>query len=92
MNSLYILLIIIGIIIIIILIYCVPRKKNLREPSMEGFDLPEVAVAFEKMTNFLPFKLLHRKVLSQLKLFNLKDSFVDVGCGSGNIIIQVAKK
>jgi len=89
---LHILLIIIGINIIIILIYCVPRKKNLREPSIEGFISPEVAAAFEKMTNFLPFKLLHRKVLSQLKLFNLKDSFVDVGCGSGNIIIQVAKK
>lgn len=59
---------------------------------MEGFDNPEVAVAFEKMTNFLPFKLLYRKVLSQLKLFHLKDSFIDVGCGSGNLIIQVAKK
>ena len=92
MNSLYILLIIIGINIIIILIYCLPRKKNLREPSTEDFDSPEVAAAFEKVTNFLPFKLLHRKVLSQLKLFNLKDSFIDVGCGSGNLIIQVAKK
>ncbi len=77
---------------IIILIYCLPRKKNLREPSLEGFDSPEVAAAFEKVTNFLPFKLLHRKVLSQLKLFNLNDSFIDVGCGSGNLIIQVAKK
>ncbi|NVM38586.1 MAG: class I SAM-dependent methyltransferase [Candidatus Lokiarchaeota archaeon] len=59
---------------------------------MEGFDSPEVATAFEKMTNFLPFKLLYRKVLSQLNVFNLKNSFVDVGCGSGNLIVQVAKK
>ncbi|TET56349.1 MAG: class I SAM-dependent methyltransferase [Promethearchaeota archaeon] len=77
---------------VIILIYSLPRKKNLREPSMEGLDNPEVAAAFEKVTNLLPFKLLHRKVLSQLKLYNLKDSLLDVGCGSGNLIIQVAKK
>lgn len=77
---------------IIILIYSLPRKKNLREPSMEGIDSPEVAAAFEKVTNLLPFKLLYRKVLSQLKLYNLKDSLLDVGCGSGNLIIQVAKK
>ena len=77
---------------VIILIYSLPRKKNLREPSMEGLDSPEVAAAFEKVTNLLPFKLLHRKVLSQLKLYNLKDSLLDVGCGSGNLIIQVAKK
>lgn len=77
---------------VIILIYSLPRKKNLREPSMEGLDSPEVAAAFEKVTNLLPFKLLHRKVLSQLKLYNLKDSLLDVGCGPGNLIIQVAKK
>lgn len=77
---------------VIILIYSLPRKKSLREPSMEGLDSPEVAAAFEKVTNLLPFKLLHRKVLSQLKLYNLKDSLLDVGCGSGNLIIQVAKK
>jgi len=77
---------------VIILIYSLPRKKNLREPSIEGLDSPEVAAAFEKVTNLLPFKLLHRKVLSQLKLYNLKDSLLDVGCGSGNLIIQVAKK
>lgn len=59
---------------------------------MEGLDSPEVAAAFEKVTNLLPFKLLHRKVLSQLKLYNLKDSLLDVGCGPGNLIIQVAKK
>lgn len=92
MNSLHILLIIIGINIIIILIYCLPRKKNLREPGIEDFDNPEVAAAFEKVTNFLPFRFLYKKVLSELKLFNLKDSFIDVGCGSGNLIIQVAKK
>ena len=77
---------------IIILIYSLPRKKNLREPSIEDFDSQKVVAAFEKMTNLLPFKLLYRKVLSQLKLYNLKDCLVDVGCGSGNLIIQVAKK
>ncbi|GAH99324.1 unnamed protein product, partial [marine sediment metagenome] len=55
-------------------------------------DNPEVAKAFEKMTNFLPFKLLRRKVISRLKKFNPSGKLVDIGCGSGNLIIQIAEK
>lgn len=83
-------MLIIGILIILILIFSLPRKKNLRKPSFEGFDSPEVAAAFEKMTNFLPFKILRRRILSELKKYNLKGKLVDLGCGSGNLIIQIA--
>jgi len=92
LNFLHILFIIIGIILALILIFGLPRKKSLRKPSIEGIDSPDVAAAFEKMTNFLPFKLLHRKVLSQLKNYNPNGKLVDIGCGSGNVIIQIAKK
>ncbi len=91
MNFLQILLIILGIIIALILIFGLPRKKNLRKPSIEGLDNPEVAAAFEKMTNFLPFKLLRRKILSQLKLYKSTGKLVDLGCGSGNLIVEIAK-
>ena len=63
MDLLYILLIIIGIIILFILIFGLPRNKSSRKPNIEGIDSPEVAKAFEKMTNFLPFKILHKKIL-----------------------------
>jgi len=91
LNFLQILLIIFGIIIALILIFGLPRKKNYRKPSIEGLDSPEVAAAFEKMTNFLPFKLLRRKVLSQLNLYNPIGTLVDIGCGSGNLIVEIAK-
>ena len=91
MNFLQIFLIIFGIIIALILIFGLPRKRNLRKPSIEGLDSPEVAVAFEKMTNFLPFKLLRRKVLSQLKSYKPTGKLADAGCGSGNLIVQIAK-
>jgi len=83
---------IIGIVIILIIIFGFPRKKKSpRKPNIEGLDNPEVAKAFEKMTNILPFRLLRKKVLSKLKDFNPKGTLVDLGCGSGNLIIQIAE-
>lgn len=83
---------IIGIVVILIIIFGFPRKKKSpRKPNIEGLDNPEVAKAFEKMTNILPFRLLRKKVLSKLKDFNPKGTLVDIGCGSGNLIIQIAE-
>ena len=92
MNFIQIIFIIIGIIIALILIFSLPRKKSLRKPSIEGLYSPEVAAAFEKMTDFLPFKLLRRKVLSQIILYKPTGKLVDVGCGSGNLIVQIAER
>ncbi|MBA7521338.1 2-methoxy-6-polyprenyl-1,4-benzoquinol methylase, mitochondrial [subsurface metagenome] len=83
---------IIGIVVILIIIFGFPRKKKSpRKPNIEGLDNPEVAKAFEKMTNFLPFRLLRKKVISKLKDFHPKGTLVDIGCGSGNLIIQIAE-
>ena len=82
---------IIGVAVILIIIFGFPRKKSSRKPNIEGLDSPEVAKAFEKMTNILPFRLLRKKVLSKLKDFNPKGTLVDIGCGSGNLIIQIAE-
>jgi len=83
---------IIGIVVILIIIFGFPRKKKSpRKPNIEGLDNPEVAKAFEKMTNILPFRLLRKKVLSKLKDFNPKGTLVDLGCGSGNLLIQIAE-
>ena len=90
LNFIYILFIIVGVIIVLVLIFGLPRKKSIRKPSIEGLDSPEVATAFERMTNFLPFKILHRRILSELKKYNPKGKLVDLGCGSGNLIVQIA--
>jgi ubiquinone/menaquinone biosynthesis C-methylase UbiE len=43
------------------------------------------------MTNLLPFKLLRKKVRTHLMSFNPTGKLVDLGCGSGNLIVEIAK-
>lgn len=92
MSSWYIVLIIIGIIVFIILLFGLPRKKSSRTPNIEGIESPEVAKAFEKITNFLPFKILRKKVIARINKLNPSGKLLDLGCGSGNLIVQIAEK
>lgn len=92
MNLWLVFLVIFGIIFILFLIFSLPRKKNKRKPSIEAIDDLEVAKAFEKMTNFLPFKILRKRIISELKEYKLNGLLVDIGCGSGNLIVQIAQK
>jgi ubiquinone/menaquinone biosynthesis C-methylase UbiE len=92
MSLFYIPLIIIGIFIIFILIFGLPRNRSPRKPSIEGIDSPEVARAFEKVTNLLPFKILHKRVIKRLNKLNPCGRLLDIGCGSGNLIVQIAAK
>ncbi len=85
-------LIIIIVIIAIVLIFGYPRKKSERKPNIEGIDDPDVAKAFEKATQLPPFKLLYRKIVSKLEKFDPSGKLVDIGCGSGNLIVKIAKK
>ncbi|MFW9785678.1 MAG: class I SAM-dependent methyltransferase [Candidatus Heimdallarchaeota archaeon] len=82
---------ILGIFVIIVLILALPRMICERVPSIEAIDDPDVAKAFERMANTPPFKLLRRKVISTIKKLNPKGKLVDIGCGSGNLIIQIAE-
>jgi len=84
-------LLLLGVFIIIFLILALPRKINERVPSIEGIDAPEVAKSFERMARTPPFKLLRKKVISQIKKVNPIGNLIDLGCGSGNLIIQIAK-
>ncbi len=92
MNIWLVSILIIGIFIIVFLIFSLPRKKNKRQSSIEGLDSSEVARAFEKMASFFPFKILRRKILSELDKCDLNGLFLDVGCGSGHLIVQIAQK
>ncbi len=84
-------LIILGVCIILFLILSLPRKNNKRVPSIEGIDAPEIAKSFERMARTPPFKILRKNVISQIKKINPIGNLMDLGCGSGNLIIQIAK-
>ncbi|MFX0057165.1 MAG: class I SAM-dependent methyltransferase [Candidatus Hodarchaeota archaeon] len=90
-NVQIILLLIVAIIIIIFLILALPRKINERVSSIEGLDDHKVAKAFERMNKTPPFKLLRKRVISELKKFNPTGVILDLGCGTGNLIIKIAK-
>ncbi|MFX1406019.1 MAG: class I SAM-dependent methyltransferase [Promethearchaeota archaeon] len=60
-------------------------------PSIEGLDDHKVAEAFEKMNRTPPFKILRKKVISELKRLNPSGVILDLGCGTGNLIIKIAK-
>jgi ubiquinone/menaquinone biosynthesis C-methylase UbiE len=92
MNPWILFLMILGCIVLFILIFSLPRKKNKRIVSIEGIDDPEVAKAFKKMTNFFPFKILRRRIISELRHYELQGTLVDVGCGSGNLIVKIANE
>ncbi|MFX1478980.1 MAG: class I SAM-dependent methyltransferase [Promethearchaeota archaeon] len=91
MENWQIFLIILGICIIVFLVFALPRKKHERVPSIEGLDIPEVAKAFETMAKTPPFILLRRKIISQLKKLEPKGTLIDLGCGSGNLLLKIAK-
>ena len=90
-NFLMIIFSILGIIVILIIIFGFPRKKSERITSLEGIDDPAVAEAFEHVTNFLPFKMLRRKIVKRLKKMEPSGTLVDIGCGSGNLLIKIAE-
>ena len=76
----------------IILIFGSPRKRSEREYELEGIYNPEVADAFEKMNNLFPFKIIRSRVVSRIKQCNPQGTLIDVGCGTGRLLVQIAKK
>ncbi|MHA1670419.1 MAG: class I SAM-dependent methyltransferase [Promethearchaeota archaeon] len=86
--------IIIGILLFLatVLIFGLSRKRCEREYELEGINDPEVAAAFEKMNKLFPFKIIRSRVVSRIKKCNPQGTLVDVGCGSGRLLFQIAKK
>jgi len=63
-----------------------------RKPSMEGIKDPGVAKSFEKMARLPPFKILRRRIISELKTIGPTGSLIDIGCGTGNLLVEIANK
>jgi ubiquinone/menaquinone biosynthesis C-methylase UbiE len=83
---------IMGIGMIILLIYGLPRKHIERQASMEGIESKEVVNGFEKMAKTPPFMLFRHKIVSKVKDLDPTRTIVDLGCGSGNLIVKIAKE
>lgn len=86
----WIFLIIFLIIIGTCLIFGIPRSKSKRTYELEGIYDPIVAETFEKMNRLFPFKIIRFRVISRIK--DPQGKLVDLGCGSGRLLIQIAKK
>ncbi len=82
---------ILGGILLIAIIFGAPRKRCERVASLEGIDDAAVAKAFEWVTNFLPFKVLRKIVIRRLKTLHPIGTLVDIGCGSGKLLIEIAR-
>jgi len=92
MSLWYLILIILSVIILFLLIFGLPRKKSARSPTIEGLDSPEVAKAYDRMSDILPFRILRKKIISRIRKLNPSGRFIDAGCGPGYLIVQLAKE
>ncbi len=84
MSLWYLILIILSVIILFLIMCGLPRKKNGRSPTIEGLDSPEVAKAFDKMSDILPFRILRKRIISRIRKLNPSGRLIDAGCGPGN--------
>ncbi|NHI94733.1 MAG: methyltransferase domain-containing protein [Candidatus Lokiarchaeota archaeon] len=84
--------IVVVVIFILIMIFGYPRKECSRIPNNEDLFDEDVAKSFQRMTNFLPFRILHGSVIKVLKKINPKGNLVDIGCGTGNVLVRIAKE
>ncbi len=89
---LYIILGVIGFIILFLIILSLPRKENERIHNIEAIDNPDVVKGFETMAKTPAFAWIHKKIVSKLTEFLPEGIIVDLGCGSGNLIVRLAKK
>jgi ubiquinone/menaquinone biosynthesis C-methylase UbiE len=88
----YIILGLIGIVFILLIVVSLLKKKNERLHNIEAIDNPKVVKGFERMAKTPPFKLIRKAITSKIEELNPQGTIVDVGCGSGNLLIKLAKK
>ena len=68
------------------------RRTQERIPSPEGIEDPEVAAAFEWVSRTPQMRLMRNFVVSQAAVLKDQGEAVDLGCGSGQLAIEMARK
>jgi ubiquinone/menaquinone biosynthesis C-methylase UbiE len=67
------------------------RRTQERIPSLEGIDDPEVADAFKWVSGTPQMRLMRRYVISQSLLLKAQGNAVDLGCGAGQLVMEIAQ-
>jgi ubiquinone/menaquinone biosynthesis C-methylase UbiE len=68
------------------------RRTRERIASQEGIEEPEIAVAFEWVSGTPQMRWLRHFVVSQAALMKDHGEAVDLGCGAGQLVIEMAQK
>jgi ubiquinone/menaquinone biosynthesis C-methylase UbiE len=89
-NSMLWLIIPIFVLIFGFLLY--PRMKIPRDPTREGSETEESIKAYDLIGNWLIFKLERKIVVDALQNTNIKGFVVDVGCGPGYLLSDLARR
>jgi ubiquinone/menaquinone biosynthesis C-methylase UbiE len=77
--------------VLIIAMLGYPRMTFPRQPSLEGVEDPEAVQAYDRISRWPQFKVLRRRVVVELKKHHPKGSIVDVGCGPGYLVADIAE-
>ena len=68
------------------------RRSQERIPSPEGIEDPEVAVAFEWVSSMPQMRWIRHFVVSQAAWLKDHGEAVDLGCGAGQLVMEMARK
>ncbi len=66
------------------------RRSRERIPTLEGIDDPEVSRAFEWVTGMPHMRWIRRYVSSRAAALKDQGSAVDLGCGAGQLVMELA--
>jgi ubiquinone/menaquinone biosynthesis C-methylase UbiE len=68
------------------------RRSQKRIPSQEGIEDAEVATAFEWVTGTPHMRWIRHFVISQAVVLKDHGEAVDLGCGAGQLVLEMARK
>ena len=68
------------------------RRSQERIASQEGIEDPEVAAAFEWVSRMPQMRWIRHFVISQAAVLKDHGEAVDLGCGAGQLVIEMARK
>jgi ubiquinone/menaquinone biosynthesis C-methylase UbiE len=68
------------------------RRSRERIPGQEGIEDPEIAAAFEWVSRTPQMRWIRHFVISQAALLKDHGEAVDLGCGAGQLVMEMARK
>jgi ubiquinone/menaquinone biosynthesis C-methylase UbiE len=68
------------------------RTTLTRKTSFQGIEDPEVVNAYDRMSRMPQFALIRRMFVNELKRHDPEGLIVDVGCGPGYLMADIARK